>query len=260
MGSASPASRPAAGLAGSAAAPAAARGRGVRACRAARDGEQAVDDERATRAVPCPGARCAADSPPAARSRAVGTPCALPASHVVPARHTHPLLPAATLCRYHQGQPPQEACDGRSPPPAPEGERSLAGVVWHECAPLATRHAPDNALPPSCSNALTSCPQKRKFETGRPSAMTKLTTGEKRIHLVRARGGTLKHRALRLNTGNFAWGGEGACGVRGAGGWQSQRTALLLDFFAGDSCPRRSQLTENRSNSLTKRGAAVQFS
>jgi len=46
--------------------------------------------------------------------------------------------------------------------------------------------------------------KKRKFETGRPAAMTKL--GEKRVHLVRARGGNTKFRALRLNEGNFSWG------------------------------------------------------
>ena len=49
--------------------------------------------------------------------------------------------------------------------------------------------------------------KKRKFECGRPAAMTKL--GNKRIHLVRARGGNYKHRALRLDTGNFSWGSEG---------------------------------------------------
>ena len=37
--------------------------------------------------------------------------------------------------------------------------------------------------------------------------MTKL--GTKRIHLVRARGGNVKHRALRLDSGNFAWASEG---------------------------------------------------
>lgn len=50
--------------------------------------------------------------------------------------------------------------------------------------------------------------KKRKFETGRPAAMTKLG-GPKRIHLVRCRGGSLKHRALRLDSGNFSWGSEG---------------------------------------------------
>ncbi len=48
--------------------------------------------------------------------------------------------------------------------------------------------------------------KKRKFECGRPSAMTKL--GAKRIHLVRTRGGNQKYRALRLEEGNFSWGTE----------------------------------------------------
>merc|ERR1711920_593024 len=47
---------------------------------------------------------------------------------------------------------------------------------------------------------------KRKFELGRPAAMTKL--GQQRIHTVRVRGGNTKHRALRLDSGNFAWGSE----------------------------------------------------
>ena len=36
--------------------------------------------------------------------------------------------------------------------------------------------------------------------------MTKI--GEKRIHSVRGRGGNLKFRAIRLESGNFAWGTE----------------------------------------------------
>jgi len=47
---------------------------------------------------------------------------------------------------------------------------------------------------------------KRKFELGRPAAMTKL--GPQRIHPVRCRGGNKKFRALRLEQGNFAWGSE----------------------------------------------------
>merc|ERR1711974_221542 len=47
---------------------------------------------------------------------------------------------------------------------------------------------------------------KRKFELGRPAAMTKL--GPQRIHTVRCRGGNKKYRALRLEQGNFAWGSE----------------------------------------------------
>lgn len=49
--------------------------------------------------------------------------------------------------------------------------------------------------------------KKRKFELGRQPAMTKLDSS-KRIHTVRVRGGNTKHRALRLDTGNFAWGSE----------------------------------------------------
>eukprot|EP00178_Gracilaria_changii_P014333 TRINITY_DN40453_c0_g1_i1.p1 TRINITY_DN40453_c0_g1~~TRINITY_DN40453_c0_g1_i1.p1 ORF type:complete len:209 (-),score=37.01 TRINITY_DN40453_c0_g1_i1:49-675(-) len=48
--------------------------------------------------------------------------------------------------------------------------------------------------------------KKRKFELGRPAANTKI--GSKRIHLVRTRGGNTKHRALRLDHGNFSWASE----------------------------------------------------
>lgn len=48
--------------------------------------------------------------------------------------------------------------------------------------------------------------KKRKFELGRPAAMTKI--GPKRIHSVRCMGGSTKFRALRLETGNFSWGSE----------------------------------------------------
>ncbi|GBP39578.1 40S ribosomal protein S8 [Eumeta japonica] len=50
--------------------------------------------------------------------------------------------------------------------------------------------------------------KKRKYELGRPAANTKL--GSQRIHLVRARGGNIKYRALRLDAGNFSWGSESA--------------------------------------------------
>merc|ERR1712137_1305865 len=48
--------------------------------------------------------------------------------------------------------------------------------------------------------------KKRQFEMGRPAANTKL--GPKRIHSVRCRGGNLKYRALRLDSGNFNWASE----------------------------------------------------
>ena len=48
--------------------------------------------------------------------------------------------------------------------------------------------------------------KKRKFEMGRQAANTRL--GPKRIHDMRVRGGNIKPRALRLDSGNFAWGSE----------------------------------------------------
>ena len=48
--------------------------------------------------------------------------------------------------------------------------------------------------------------KKRKYEMGRPSAMTRL--GHKRVRVIRGRGNNLKFRALRLDSGNFCWGSE----------------------------------------------------
>lgn len=42
---------------------------------------------------------------------------------------------------------------------------------------------------------------------GRPAAQTKLGP-VKNVHVVRGRGGNLKFRALRLESGNFSWGSE----------------------------------------------------
>lgn len=53
--------------------------------------------------------------------------------------------------------------------------------------------------------------KKRQYEAGRPPANTKL--GPRRIHEVRVRGGNLKFRAMRLDTGNFSWGSEGKCNL-----------------------------------------------
>ena len=49
--------------------------------------------------------------------------------------------------------------------------------------------------------------KKRAYEKGRPAANTRLLS-DKRIRIVRTRGGNTKVRALRLNEGNFAWGSE----------------------------------------------------
>jgi len=48
--------------------------------------------------------------------------------------------------------------------------------------------------------------KKRKFEMARQPAMTKL--GAKQVRVVRGRGGNFKHRALRLDQGNFTWSSE----------------------------------------------------
>jgi len=45
--------------------------------------------------------------------------------------------------------------------------------------------------------------KKRKYEMGRQPTNTRL--GEKRVRPVRKRGGSIKMRALRLDTGNFSW-------------------------------------------------------
>lgn len=49
--------------------------------------------------------------------------------------------------------------------------------------------------------------KKRLYESGRPPAMTKM--GPQRVKEVRVRGGNIKHRAMRLESGNFSWGSEG---------------------------------------------------
>uniref|UniRef100_A0A7S3A7A8 40S ribosomal protein S8 n=1 Tax=Rhodosorus marinus TaxID=101924 RepID=A0A7S3A7A8_9RHOD len=48
--------------------------------------------------------------------------------------------------------------------------------------------------------------KKRKFCMGRQPTLTKL--GSKIVRPVRVRGGNIKQRALRLETGNFSWGSE----------------------------------------------------
>ena len=52
--------------------------------------------------------------------------------------------------------------------------------------------------------------KKRKFEMGRVPTMTKL--GAKKIINVRGRGNNVKRRALRCDSGNFAWGSEAMAG------------------------------------------------
>ncbi|KGN61144.1 40S ribosomal protein S8 [Cucumis sativus] len=49
--------------------------------------------------------------------------------------------------------------------------------------------------------------KKRKYELGRQPANTKLSS-DKSIRRIRVRGGNVKWRAFRLDTGNYSWGSE----------------------------------------------------
>ena len=76
--------------------------------------------------------------------------------------------------------------------------------------------------------------KKRKYELGRPAAMTRI--GQRRIRLVRTLGGNTKRRALRLDSGTFSWGTEstfGACGGGGVGGVVVVVAAINRDCDCG---------------------------
>ncbi|CAN4102167.1 unnamed protein product [Withania somnifera] len=49
--------------------------------------------------------------------------------------------------------------------------------------------------------------KKRKYELGRQPANTKISSN-KTVRRIRVRGGNVKWRALRLDTGNYSWGSE----------------------------------------------------
>ncbi|KAM7268362.1 hypothetical protein ACFE04_010528 [Oxalis oulophora] len=49
--------------------------------------------------------------------------------------------------------------------------------------------------------------KKRKYELGRQTVSTKLSSN-KAVRRIRVRGGNVKWRALRLDTGNYSWGSE----------------------------------------------------
>merc|ERR1712046_276355 len=53
---------------------------------------------------------------------------------------------------------------------------------------------------------LTKWKMNRKYELGRQPSNSRI--GHKRVRTVRARGGNLKYRALRLDAGNFSWASE----------------------------------------------------
>ncbi|KAF0645671.1 hypothetical protein FPSE5266_06405 [Fusarium pseudograminearum] len=81
--------------------------------------------------------------------------------------------------------------------------------------------------------------KKRAFEAGRQGANTRI--GPKRVHTVRTRGGNHKYRALRLDSGNFAWGSEGL----------TRKTRVIAVAYH----PSNNELV--RTNTLTK-SAVVQ--
>ncbi|KAK5053263.1 ribosomal protein S8A [Exophiala bonariae] len=82
--------------------------------------------------------------------------------------------------------------------------------------------------------------KKRAFEKGRQPANTRI--GNKRIHLVRTRGGNTKYRALRIESGNFSWGSEGI----------ARKVRVIVVAFH----PSNNELV--RTNTLT-RSAVVQI-
>ncbi|KAI0358755.1 40S ribosomal protein S8 [Trametes cingulata] len=104
--------------------------------------------------------------------------------------------------------------------------------------------------------------KKRKFELGRQPANTKL--GPKRIHTVRVRGGNLKFRALRLDSGNFAWGSEHVTRktriigvVYNASNNELVRTNTLVKsaIIQVDATPFRQWYEAHYAQPVTKKGA-----
>ncbi|TFL01510.1 40S ribosomal protein S8 [Pterulicium gracile] len=105
--------------------------------------------------------------------------------------------------------------------------------------------------------------KKRKFELGRQPASTKL--GPKRVHSVRVRGGNTKHRALRLDTGNFAWGSEHVTRktrligvVYNASNNELVRTNTLVKgaIIQVDATPFRQWYESHYAQPVTKKGKA----
>ncbi|KAG6378243.1 ribosomal protein S8e/ribosomal biogenesis NSA2 [Boletus reticuloceps] len=105
--------------------------------------------------------------------------------------------------------------------------------------------------------------KKRKFELGRQPASTKL--GPKRIHTVRVRGGNFKYRALRLDSGNFAWASEHTTRktrligvVYNASNNELVRTNTLVKgaIIQVDATPFRQWYEAHYAQPITKKGAA----
>ncbi|KAG7098703.1 hypothetical protein E1B28_000616 [Marasmius oreades] len=107
--------------------------------------------------------------------------------------------------------------------------------------------------------------KKRKFELGRQPANTKL--GAKRIHTVRVRGGNLKYRALRLESGNYSWGSERVTRktrvisvVYNASNNELVRTNTLVKgaIIQIDATPFRQWYEAHYAQPVTKKGKSTQ--
>ncbi|KAH9485028.1 40S ribosomal protein [Psilocybe cubensis] len=106
--------------------------------------------------------------------------------------------------------------------------------------------------------------KKRKFELGRQPASTKL--GAKRVHTVRTRGGNVKYRALRLESGNFAWGSEHTTRktriisvVYNASNNELVRTNTLVKnaIIQVDAAPFRQWYESHYAQPVTKKGKST---
>lgn len=107
--------------------------------------------------------------------------------------------------------------------------------------------------------------KKRQFELGRQAANTRI--GPKRIHDVRVRGGNIKPRALRLESGNFAWGSEHITAktrilgvVYNSSSNELVRTNTLVKgaVIQIDATPFRQAYEKHYGQPVTKRRAANQ--
>merc|ERR1719272_2739307 len=83
--------------------------------------------------------------------------------------------------------------------------------------------------------------KKRKFEMGRVHANTKI--GARRTILVRGRGNNTKHRALKLDHGNFSWGSEA----------QSSKTLVKNAIVKIDANPFRTWYLQHYNVELNKK-------
>ncbi|KAF2284558.1 hypothetical protein GH714_026979 [Hevea brasiliensis] len=100
--------------------------------------------------------------------------------------------------------------------------------------------------------------KKRKYELGRQPANTKLSSN-KTVRRVRVRGGNVKWRALRLDTGNYSWGSEAVTRktrildvVYNASNNELVRTQTLVKsaIVQVDAAPFKQCITVDRSSTI----------